>query len=470
MEIAKNYDSVIIGAGISGLSLGYYLKQLGKKVLILESSNRVGGVIESGWKDGFLLEYGPQTCMGEPEIFTLCEALGITEKIIYPACVAKKRFIAASNFKDSGKIFSVPQSLKEFITSDMLSIKNKIKLLSELFKNHSTQAEKNVTLENIFNRRFGEELTSNVVSAMLLGVWGTTPDKLEAKSANPLVYDAYSKGNSIIKTLAGKLQERKLYKNHSGIISFRGGLQVLVHALASEIGSENILLSVKDITLAPKKKDEKKEITFNISSTKNSLKADSIIFSIPSYESLKFFRPDESSEPGNHLSSISYTPMGVLHALISKKHLPEFAKEGFGVLLPPGSTETLLGVIFSSTLFEEHISDSTRNKEKALFTCFFSKESSNLKKEEPGTTPLRELKTLFGLSELPECIVTRYREHAIPVYAPGHFERAQYLKNISTNKAEYKNIYFLSNVLEGVSIPSRIKTSMMLAAELALGK
>lgn len=40
-----HYDVVIIGAGIAGLSAGYYLKKAKKdlKILVLEAKNRVGG-------------------------------------------------------------------------------------------------------------------------------------------------------------------------------------------------------------------------------------------------------------------------------------------------------------------------------------------------------------------------------------------------------------------------------------------
>ena len=40
METEK--DIVIIGAGLTGLALAYYLKKAGKNVLLLEQSHRTG--------------------------------------------------------------------------------------------------------------------------------------------------------------------------------------------------------------------------------------------------------------------------------------------------------------------------------------------------------------------------------------------------------------------------------------------
>ena len=40
-----NYDTIIVGGGITGLFLAYKLKETGLSILLLESSNDVGGRI-----------------------------------------------------------------------------------------------------------------------------------------------------------------------------------------------------------------------------------------------------------------------------------------------------------------------------------------------------------------------------------------------------------------------------------------
>jgi protoporphyrinogen/coproporphyrinogen III oxidase len=41
-------DSIIIGAGISGLTAAFFLKKAGRDVLLVESSDRAGGLIGTG--------------------------------------------------------------------------------------------------------------------------------------------------------------------------------------------------------------------------------------------------------------------------------------------------------------------------------------------------------------------------------------------------------------------------------------
>ena len=53
-------DVIIIGAGLAGLTAAKVLKQAGKSVLVIESSNAVGGRVQTDEVNGFLLDRGFQ--------------------------------------------------------------------------------------------------------------------------------------------------------------------------------------------------------------------------------------------------------------------------------------------------------------------------------------------------------------------------------------------------------------------------
>jgi hypothetical protein len=57
--IMKKWDAIIIGAGPSGLCTGALLAKGGKKVLLLEKQNRIGGRRINGMLDGKCIEDGP---------------------------------------------------------------------------------------------------------------------------------------------------------------------------------------------------------------------------------------------------------------------------------------------------------------------------------------------------------------------------------------------------------------------------
>ena len=78
-------NTVIIGGGISGLSTANFLSKKTSDFLILESSNRVGGTINSLEVNGYIIENGPNTVLdNNTAIQELLTDLNITKKLIYP--------------------------------------------------------------------------------------------------------------------------------------------------------------------------------------------------------------------------------------------------------------------------------------------------------------------------------------------------------------------------------------------------
>ena len=57
------HDVIIIGAGLSGLSAAIHLHRQGRKVLILEASDRAGGRVKTDFVDGFILDRGFQVLL-----------------------------------------------------------------------------------------------------------------------------------------------------------------------------------------------------------------------------------------------------------------------------------------------------------------------------------------------------------------------------------------------------------------------
>ena len=63
-------DRVIIGGGITGLSTAWKLAENGKEVIILESSDSVGGLAKSVKVDNYYFDIGPHSFFSEDkEIF-----------------------------------------------------------------------------------------------------------------------------------------------------------------------------------------------------------------------------------------------------------------------------------------------------------------------------------------------------------------------------------------------------------------
>lgn len=83
----ERFDIVIIGAGISGLSMAHYCAKEGLKTLIIEKSERAGGTLHSHTfqdANGFWIELGAHTCYNSYrnliEIIEDCRIAGLMVK------------------------------------------------------------------------------------------------------------------------------------------------------------------------------------------------------------------------------------------------------------------------------------------------------------------------------------------------------------------------------------------------------
>src|SRR5437868_2541514 len=124
---------VIIGAGISGLSLAYRLQQAlpDADITVLEHSSRPGGTIWTEERDGFRIEIGPNGFLDtKPSTVQLCEDLGLGGRLVAASEEsARNRYL----FLD-GRLEPLPNSLGSFLRSPLLSWRGKCSLLLERFR------------------------------------------------------------------------------------------------------------------------------------------------------------------------------------------------------------------------------------------------------------------------------------------------------------------------------------------------
>ena len=84
----------IIGGGITGLTAAFYLHRAGVPVTLYEASGRLGGVIQSLRRDGWLAEFGPNTLLEtSPKIGQLVRDAGLAARRLDPDPAAPARFL-----------------------------------------------------------------------------------------------------------------------------------------------------------------------------------------------------------------------------------------------------------------------------------------------------------------------------------------------------------------------------------------
>src|SRR5579863_4032145 len=124
--MTSHVQVLVVGAGISGLTCAYYLRKSGIDVQIVEAADRPGGVIRSERRDGFLLELGPQSFNGTPQILELCRDLGIANELV-EAPPRAPRFLLLD-----GQLKQAPLSPPAFFTSSLFGVHTKWSVIRDV--------------------------------------------------------------------------------------------------------------------------------------------------------------------------------------------------------------------------------------------------------------------------------------------------------------------------------------------------
>ncbi len=82
MEIKRNFDVIVVGAGMAGLSGAAYLCKNGYDILLLEKNSEVGGLVGSFERNGFHFDAGARALENSGVIFPMLKQLGMKMEFV----------------------------------------------------------------------------------------------------------------------------------------------------------------------------------------------------------------------------------------------------------------------------------------------------------------------------------------------------------------------------------------------------
>ncbi|MBT5926672.1 MAG: protoporphyrinogen oxidase [Verrucomicrobia bacterium] len=440
----------ILGGGITGLAAAYELGQLGHKATIFEASPRIGGVIETIRKDGFLAECGPNTLLEtSPRIGKLISDLGLDSRKRYANPEMKNRYIVRG-----GKPVAMPLSPGQFLTTKLFSLGTKLNLIKEPFI-APCPPDKEESLAQFVVRRLGQEFLDYAINPFVAGVYAGDPTKLSVQHAFPKLHALEQKYGSMIKGQFLGARERKkrgtVSKDKAKMVSFDHGLQVLIDGLGQKIGG-----GIK--TSSPVESVIKNQNGWTVQGVGVTEDFDAILPALPTYKMTDINFKDAEALDLSILKDIIYPPVASV-VMGFKREQIEHSLNGFGMLVPEVEKRHALGSIFTSSLFEGRAPDGhvtltnyiggMRSPEKAL-----------LPEKDIDALILEDLDTLIGVKGSPVFVNRRVYKHAIPQYVVGYGRYKQLFKQLEN---QHSGLFFAGHYRNGISLSDSLVAGLEVA-------
>jgi len=480
----------IIGGGIAGLTAAYELEKARQKNPeidwhLYESTNRLGGIIETTRQQGFVLEGGPDGWVSEkPWARDLAIELGLEQDLISSNDATRKTYILTN-----GALQPIPDRMRMMVPEDLTTLAQSplfTDTARKAYANELTRAEElksqapehDESVASFVQRHFGEEVLTKIAAPLLSGVFGGDVHKLSVRAVMPNFVTMEREHGSLIMALQHKKTDRGNRPQQPIFTTLRNGLGSLIDALLTHLPEDRLHLNHPAHSL----KREGKRWCLR---TTPPAEKDRLGKSKKHFNHIFLATPIDTTR--NLLHPLDPTAGALIPTNASSAILAAFAfpnatftlPEGFGFLVPdtphdpgaPGpdsrtraSTEApLLAATFVTQKFPNRAPTNAQ-----ILRAFFGGQSAEALATADDTTiaqtALTQLQKILGPLPQPTITAIRRWPRSLPQYEVGHLDR---IAELDRRIAELGNLTLLGNGYRGVGLPDLIRDSRAAAKSLA---
>lgn len=467
---------VVIGGGISGLAAAHRLQERGgelahaPEILLLEASNRTGGIIHTHRREEFLLEGGPDSFISEkPEAVRLAERIGLADRLIETNTTLRRSFIVRG-----GRLHAVPEGFQllapsrfwPFVTTGIFSWRGKARMALDMLLPRRSEANgsDDESLAQFVRRRLGREALERMAQPMVGGIYSADPERLSLRATMPRFLEMERAHRSLIRGMWHA--RRKLPAQHqrgtSGpryglFLSFDEGMQVLSDSLAARLSPDTIRLNTKVQSLALDRESARWQLRL---SSGEMVECDSVCMALPAYTSALLL--DElDAQLSAELAAIQYASTATVNLAYRLRDIPH-PLDGFGFVVPIIERRRTLACTFSSIKFRGRAPEG-----HALLRAFvggaLQPEMFALDEDAIAAAVRDDLRDLLGIEKPPLfCFVEKW-PRSMAQYHLGHLER---VARIKARLETIPNLRLAGNAYGGAGIPDCIRSGEQAADEI----
>lgn len=329
--MTKPHDVLIVGGGLSGLSVAHFLSMMqpALKVLILEKEGRPGGAIQTLRQDGFTAEWGPHGFLNNAvESLELLKDTGLDQESQTAPLGDFLRYVC-----HRGKLVALPQNPRKLLSTPLLSLAGKLRLLGDLFIKPRPEDQ---TIGDWAAYRFGPGVLP-LVDAAVTGTFAGDYQRLSIDAVMPGVRQLEKECGSVLRGL--KKKKKPATGAASGglpaMLNFPQGMERFVEALAQ---NKEIQCGVTVQAVS------KKGSAWEIATNKGDFQAKKLVLALPVNQALKLLAP--LSPP-----PVESIPVAKIINVVMGFTQSAKAPYGFGYLAPERENRFALGAMFTSHMF-----------------------------------------------------------------------------------------------------------------------
>lgn len=455
---------VIIGGGISGLALGWFLKKRYGSAIsltIFEKAARPGGWIDTLNHKGFLFEQGPRSLRPQgsgKDTLALIEELDLASEVTFAAPSAYKRYLYFDNH-----LQAMPTGTLSLLRAPFRRI-----LFNAFWTDLRAPARKSSNDESIYDfvcRRLGQQAAELLFDPFVSGIYAGDIRKLSMNACFPKLVAWELQHRKLM--LAALFAKRSAHEPASpfvqnavkqGIFTLKEGLSTLIKALVSKLTSElKLAAGVKCI--------DARNSTSIIELQDGSLyQADRVFAAVPpaalSGMLQQYHHPISSA-----LGKIPSSSLAIVNVGYRSQQLP---KEGFGYLIPSCEKQNLLGVVWDSSAFPQQNNSALETRLTAMLGGSHMADFDKYSPQQFQCLAMTGLQNQLGIFTPPDVTAVKIARHAIPQYIVGH---ESIVNGIEAKLAELPaNIFLLGNGFYGISVNDCIRHAKVVAEKTSVAR
>ena len=489
---AGDHRSVaVVGGGITGLVTAYELRRRGVNVTLYEASGCSGGVIRTAHANGFIAEHGPNSFMTSEPVEALLTQLALHDDVVEANADANKRFVVRG-----GRLIPFPLSLSAAASTRLFSLPAKLRLLLEpLVKAGPIDVDESVA--SFVRRRLGREVLDYAVDPFVSGIYAGDPESLSMAHAFPRVFQLErthgSLTNGLIAQRRAAAADRRLTAAHGAhgahgangangakgakgakgesahpvaprqrprLISFAAGMQTLTDALeASLAGTLRLGCPVHLLH----RQEMRWVVDAGPDGESRARAVDAVVMATPAHVLAAMELPAALRTHAVPIEQVEYPPVSAL-TLGFRQCDVAHKLDGFGMLIPSAEQRSVLGALFSSSLFPHRAP-----ADHVAITCFVGgARHPACAREEPHVLVQRvmhDLRELLGVRGNPVFVHHVFWPRAIPQYTVGYGA----VKD-AADAVELANpgLYLAGNYRNGIAVGDCVASAQQIAERVAV--